>query len=277
MKTKLPLLAVALLAARALTSATPLAAPAAVHTKPDDTSPALTYLKAGTEPVAAPDTLGTTPAGWMAIELPGPFDGYVQNKDLTKSLDVTPGAPIHLGPKVDSGVLTLSEKGDKTVVTGILGKWTQIRLERKLIAYVNIGVAPGYLPPIATAPAGQTAAPSRNDNAFSAAPVAPIAYATGDGGRPGQPVSLADNTAALPRQFVGKFVTTRSAFRPRRPFDWALNDSAGKRYAYLDTSKLLLTEQIEKYADHDVVVFGTARASTDGKDIVIVIDTLQLK
>ena len=42
-------------------------------------------------------------------------------------------------------------------ITGIRGKWSQISLEKKLVGYINIGGAPGYLPPIATAPA--TAAP----------------------------------------------------------------------------------------------------------------------
>ena len=57
------------------------------------------------------------------------------------------------------------------------------------------------------------------------------------------------------------------------PYDYALNDDAGKRYAYLDISKLLLTEQIEKYIDHTVVVFGAAKNVPGGKDIVIMVET----
>ena len=82
--------------------------------------------------------------------------------------------------------------------------------------------------------------------------------------------------AALPRQFAGWFVSTRRPFMPRRPYDYALNDDAGRRYTYLDLSKLLLTEQIEKYVGHKVVVFGRARPA-GGQDIVITVETLQLR
>jgi len=66
-------------------------------------------------------------------------------------------------------------------------------------------------------------------------------------------------------------------FPPRRPYGYALTDGSGRRFAYLDVSKLLLTDQIEKYLNLNVVVFGTARNSTDTRDIVITIETLQLK
>ncbi|MBI5766574.1 MAG: hypothetical protein HZA93_02185 [Verrucomicrobia bacterium] len=276
MKTK-PAILAALLAAVVPALAAPLAGTTAVHTKPDDASPAITFLKAGTDPVPAPGTVASTPAGWVAIELPGPFEGYVINKDLNKSLDIIPGAKIHLAPKESAGVLTLAEKNDKTKITGLHGKWTQIRLERTLIGYVNIGGAPGYVPPIATATAGGSATPPPAEAALSPAPVAPGVYGTAAPGQPAPTIAAADSASTLPRQFAGKFVSTQSPFRPRRPFDWALNDDAGKRYAYLDVSKLLLTEQIEKYVGHKVVVFGTARGSADGKDIVITIETLQLK
>jgi hypothetical protein len=42
-------------------------------------------------------------------------------------------------------------------------------------------------------------------------------------------------------------------------------------------SKLLLTEQIEKYIDHAVVVYGAAKNATDGRDIVIEVESLQLR
>jgi len=255
----------AFLASAAALAAVPINVTTAVHTQPDDTSPAITFLKAGSDATATSDSLASTPAGWMAIDLPGPFDAYVQDKDLTKSLDMKPGVPIRLAPEATAGVLTTATKDDKTNITGQRGRWLQIHLERKLIGYIRIGGTAGYLPPIATTPAG--AAPTAGSAAaapMSPIPVAPVAY-------------LGESTSELPRQFAGKFASTRSPLRPRRPYDWALNDDAGKRYAYLDVSKLLLTEQIEKYTDHQVVVFGAARATADGKDIVIQIETLQLK
>ncbi|HVS52231.1 MAG TPA: SH3 domain-containing protein [Opitutaceae bacterium] len=268
-------------AATAALGAAPLAETTAVHTKPDAAAPAITFLKAGTEPVAVTGAVADTPAGWMAIELPGPFEGYVESKDLMKSLDVKPGAPIRLAPKPDAPVLAVAEKGDKTSIAGIHGKWMQISLEKKLTGYINLGGTPGYLPPLATTPATAAPAPLNPPSTaapLSPAPVAPSAYGVTTAGQPAPMVNLGDGGASsLPRQFAGKFVTTRRAFTPRRPYDWALNDDAGKRFAYLDVSKLLQTDQIEKYANHEIVVFGTARSTVDGKDLVIQVETLQLK
>ncbi len=275
MKTKLLSATLLALQFSAALVAAPLATTTAVHTKPDSTSPAISFLKAGTEPVAVANALATTPAGWLAIELPGPFEGYVENKDLAKSLDVKPGSPIRLAPKADAGVLALAAAGDKIEITGLRGKWTQISLQKSLTGYIHIGSTPGYLPPIATTPAApKPAAPAP----VAASPVTPSVYGVATPGQASPMLNLGDGgSTTLPRQFAGKFVSTRRAFAPRRPFDYALEDDAGKRYAYVDISKLLLTEQIEKYIDRHVVVFGTARNAPDAKDIVITIETLQLR
>ncbi len=274
MKTKSVSFTLLLCAATVAAGAAPLTSTTAVHTKPDASSPAITYLKAGTEPTPAVTALSSTPAGWMAVELPGPFEGYVENKDLAKSLDVKPGANIRLAPKLDAGVLAVAQKDDKTSITGLRGKWTQISLEKKLTGYIRVGGTPGYTPPIATTPATAATPPA----APSPAPVAPGVYGVASSGQPATMVNLGDGgSSTLPRQFAGKFVSTRRPFVPRRPYDYALNDDAGKRYAYVDISKLLQTEQIEKYVDHNVVVFGAAKPTPDGKDIVIQVETLQLK
>ena len=273
MKTHLRLLS-ALLATAVAAAAAPLTATTAVHAKPDETSPAITYLKAGSEPTTVPAAVATTPAGWMAVELAGPFDGYVQNKDIMKNLDVRAGAPIYLSPKVEGGEFTTMDKVDKADITGLHGKWTQVRLQKKITGYIRVGGLPGYLPPIATNPATSIT----NAPPLDAAPVTPVAYGVTTAGRPAPMLNLGDGgSSTLPRLFQGKFVSTRNPFRPRRPFDWALNDDAGERYAYLDVSKLLLTEQIDKYTDHVVVVYGAAKSVPGRKDIVIEVESLQLK
>ena len=269
MKTKLALLAFFLAARGAF--AAPLPATTAVHAQPDANSPAIATLKAGTEPTPVQDQLATTPSGWLAVELPGPFEGYVQNKDIAKSLDVKIGAKIHLTPKTDSGVITTMEAADKAEITGLHGRWTQVKVEKTLTGYIYLGTTEVASKPAADAPPAAEPAP------FQTAPVAPIGQGVTAAGK-SVPVNLASgNGATLPRLFQGKFVSTRSPFKPRRPFDWALHDDAGKRYAYLDISKLLLTEQIESYADHVVVVYGAARPGPDGKEMVIQVESLQLK
>jgi hypothetical protein len=273
MKTKF-LTLIALLAPLASISA-PLTETAAVHTKPDQGSAVVTFLKAGTEPAAVTDAMANSPAGWLAVELPGPFEAYVQNKDLTKGLDVKVGANIYLTPKADGGVLAVAIKDDKVTLTGLHGKWTQIQLARKITGYIFIGGMPGYLPSIATTSpsAGTTVTPP-----MSAPPVTPGVYGVATPGHAAPMVNLGDGgSTTLPRQFVGKFISTRRPLAPRRPYDWALADDAGKRYAYLDLSKLLLTDQIENYANHSVVVFGAAKNAPDSREIVIQVESLQLK
>lgn len=274
MKTKLLALA-ALLAALSPIVAAPLTATTAVHTKPDEKSPAMSFLKAGNEPVVATGA-ANVPAGWMAVELPGPHTGYVQNKDLEKSLDVIPGAPIYLGPRTDSGVLTVAEKNDRTAIDGILGKWSRLSVDKKLVGYIRVGSASPLLPEIAVAPA--VPAPKNSTQVSMVSPIPPVAHGVATPGQAAPMINLGDGgSASLPRSFQGRFVSTRRPLMPRRPYDWALNDDAGKRYAYLDISKLLQTEQIESYADHMVVVYGSAKASPDGKDILIQVESLQLK
>jgi hypothetical protein len=252
--------------------AAPLTVTTAVHTKPDPASPAISFLKAGAEAVAAPNAPANLPAGWIAIELPGPFEGYVENKDLNKDLDLKPGSNIRVAPKADAGVLAIAEKNDKVSITGLRGKWTQISVEKKLFGYVNVAGGPSN--PVVSTPAGTAPPPAP----MSPAPVATAVYGSTAPGQAASMVNLGDGgSSALPRQFAGRFVSTRRALAPRRPYDYALNDDAGKRYAYLDISKLLLTDQIEKFVDHSVVVFGAARNVPDTKDIVIQVETLQLK
>lgn len=251
-------------------AAAPLSRTTAVHTQPDATAAVITTLKAGTEPVAAPDPGADIASGWMAIELPGPFEAYVENKDLTKSLDVKPGAPIRLAPSEEGGVLAVGDPEDKTKITGLRGRWTQISLERPIVGYIRVDSTARQPPPLATTPA---AAPKA---APPAAP-APVTPAVGAAGRPAPSVERGDSGGStLPRQFAGQFVSTRRPFTPRRPYDYALNDEAGRRYAYLDISKLMLTDQIENYVGRAVVVFGTARTPSGGQEIVIVVESLRL-
>ncbi|MFA5264444.1 MAG: SH3 domain-containing protein [Opitutaceae bacterium] len=265
-----------LLAATSLQAAV-LTATTAVHTKPDIEAPVITYLKAGSTATPTADSLATSPAEWMAIELSGPFEAYVQNKEIGKSLDVRPGATLHLLPKPDSGVLATMEAGDKMEITGLRGKWTQIKLTKKITGYIHVtgssAATAGTYPSQAPVPA-QASAPAP----VQQSPVQPSAYGVGSAGQPAPMVNLGDGgSSTLPRAFQGKFVSTRRPFAPRRPYDYQINDDAGVRFAYLDLSKLLLTEDVTNYIDRTVAVFGAARNIPGTKNIVIEVESLQLK
>lgn len=269
-----------LLAATSL-SAAPVTKPTPVHPRPDAASPAITVLNPGTEPTPALGSAIKLPAGWTAVEIDGAHEAYILNKDLTKSLDVRPGSAFHTQPKVDSPILGTMQPGDQVEITGYHGKWTEVKVTKRVIGYVQ-GWSPAAAAPVASAstPASSTPpAQSRPAAApFSPPPGAPAAVTGGGPGRPAQMVDLGDGGAAsLPRLFQGKFVSTKSLLRPRRPYDYQLNDSAGERYAYVDISRLLQTEQIEKYIDRTITVYGTAKPVAGTKDIVIEAESLQLK
>jgi hypothetical protein len=255
MKVNLLLLAAALAAASL--HAAPLTETTAVQSRPEANAPAFAVIKAGTEPTLAAGV--TAPPGWLAVELSGPFEAYVQNKDFLKSLDIHPGASIRTAPKLSAPVLTKAEKGDSIEITGLFGKWTQVKFTKKIVGYIQLAgvtpAAPAPAPIIASVPAP-----------------APVAV---DNSTPGHAVGTDANT--LPRLLEGKVVSTRHPFTPRRPYDYQLDDASGSRLAYIDVSHLLLTVQMENYIDHTVDVYGPVKTMNNGNDLVILAESLQLK
>lgn len=56
-----------------------------------------------------------------------------------------------------------------------------------------------------------------------------------------------------------------------------MSDSSGRRLAFLNTDKLKLAGKMESYLDRMVSVTGTMRNTIDGKDLVIEVESLQVK
>ncbi len=277
MKIKTSLL-LALLAASSL-SAAPLSKTTAVHAQPNPSTPAIAVLNAGTEPVPATGLTVPVPPGWTAIELAGPHEVYVQNKDIMKSLDVKPGSNLYTAPKADAPVLTTMVKGDPAEISGLHGRWTQIRLQKKVIGYIGddsvispVASSATYSRPAistATAPAGVNAT---NNNA------SPVQIYAGPAAQPLAPTP--SNTlnpaaaAALPRLFEGVFVPAKR-FLAYKPYDYQLNDRSGQRYAFLDCSRLPKTEPLDRHIDRVITVYGSARVIEGTKDLVIEVDSIQ--
>lgn len=237
-------------------AAAPLMETTAIHAQPDAATPAIGYLKAGTEPAAAPNV--TAPDGWMAVALPGPHEAFVSNNDLSKGLNVRPGAALRLLPKADGPVLTTMQDGDQIEITGLRPGWTQVTLSRDVIGYIRIGgaaSAPAAAGPPAAVPPSPAAAPGLGVPVVSGGP------------------------AALPHTYQGMLVATRRILLvgPRPDYDYQLNSIEGKRIAYLDVSKILATEKMEKYLDNPVSVSGVLRQTENGRDLVIEVETLALQ
>jgi hypothetical protein len=279
MKTNRLALAVVLTASATQLDAAPLTATTAVHAKPNASAPAIAILKAGAEPVVVIDAAAAV--GWQAVELSGPHEVYVHGKDLTKNLDIKPGAEFRTAPKADAPVLATMTPGDKAEITGLRGKWTQMSLDKKIIGYIRTDGATGpaasaYAPKAASTPNSK---PETLNSSLPTAPIPATASTAGGPGRPAQMLNLGDGgSSALPRLFQGQLVSSRRLLGlAKSPYAFQLNDNAGARYAYLDVSKLLLTDQIDNYIDRTVVVYGTAKPVPNSKDIVIQVESLQLR
>lgn len=268
MKLNSSLFAALLFGAAASLSAAPTSQATPVHARPDASAPVIATLQAGSEPVSAP---GVTPTGWRAVTLTGPHEVYAANRDVTKGLDVRAGAPYLLDAKADAPAFALAEKGDALTIIDYRGRWTKFHLDKPVTGYIRtpvqtaspvVAAAPSAAAPTFDHTAPVAAAPTQTAAPVSVGRAAPV----GDGG-----------SSALPRLFQGTFASTYSPLRPRRPYDFQLNDDAGARYAYVDVSKLLATEQLNKYVGRTVVVYGTARSVGGGREMVVTAESLQLR
>jgi hypothetical protein len=261
MKTKLALIA---LAFAATLTADVLKTDTAVFVQTDPKSPVLARLKAG----ATVTVVGEAPAGWRRVEVSGPFEGYSLSRDITKGLDVREGGNVYAAPRKDAQVLAVAGAGDKFEVTGLAGgDWCQVRLDKNLQGFIAVGEAAN----IAAEP--KPAAPTT--------PVAPVpapAAPTAPNSNLGRPVPITGNTADMPRGVPGTLVLARRPIlNPNPPYDYQLIDTTGRRFAYVDTKRLVLTDKIENFLNQEVIVTGTLRNTVDGKDLVVAAESVVLK
>ena len=256
MKTTLCLSSAALLLAAALTAA-PLMETTAIQSAPDAAAPVIGYLKAGSEPVPAAGP--SAPAGWMAVEMPGPHEGYVNNNDFSKSLDVHPGAAIRQQPKADAPVLATMQEGDKVEITGLRSGWTQIKLRKTITGYIRVGG-------VAAAPvaAGAPAAAALPPPAVSPAPAAPVVVSSG----PASPMA---------RMYEGKLVKAARILlvAPRRDYPYELDNGEGQRIAFLDLTHVLSIEKVELILGRQVKLSGVLRQTENGRNLVIEVVSIE--
>jgi len=247
-----------ILAAR-IAQATPVMQTTAIMSKPDISSAALGVVTAGTEPEpASPGE--TAPEGWMAVKVTGPIDLYIENADLTKSLNPKVGSALRLEPKEEAPVAFLATANDPISITGLRGKWTRVKLSRDVVGYI------------------QTSNPSLTQAPQTGMPLVdkPVPVSTSPGKE--ADASSIDSKTIQPRYFEGKMVSTHSTFGLRKSiFAWEIQDSMGERVAYLDLEKIMQTEQIDSYVDHQIQVYGLPRLEVGTHSIVVSVESLRLK
>lgn len=256
MKTKLILLALAFAASL---SADTLKTDTAVFVQTDPKSPVLTRLKAG----STITVVGEAPAGWRRVEVSGPFEAYAQSRDITKGLEVREGGNIYAAPRKDAQLLAVAAAGDKSEVVGLAGgDWVQVRLEKKLQGFIAVGEAANISAEAAKPMVAVTAPPTPAGSSTAL----------------GRPVAPSANTADTPRLFAGTLVLARRPIiNPNPPYDYQVTDATGRRFAYVDTRRLLLTDKIENFLDREITITGTVRNTVDGKDLVIAAESMAIK
>ena len=257
MKTKLILL---VLAFAATLTADTLKTDTAVFVQTDPKSPVLARLKAG----STVTVVGDAPAGWRRVEVTGPFQAYAHSNDITKGLEVREGGNIYAAPSRTAQVLAVAAQGDKTEVTGLVknsSDWCEVRLEKKLQGFIAVGEAANI-----------------SADARPMAPVTAPAAPANPSTVLGRPAPMSGNTADTPRLFPGTLVLARRPIlNPNPPYDYQLTDSTGRRFAYVDTKRLLLTDKMENFLDRQITITGTVRNTVDGKDLVIAAESMTLK
>ena len=235
-----------------------LATDTAVFAQSDPKSAVLARLKSGTSVMI----VGEAPVGWRRIEITSPIEAYVHNRDMTKGMDVRVGANIYAAPKKDAQLLTVSAAGDKSEITGLHGEYCQIRLQKKLQGFIAVGETANTSALYNSGPAPVTAPPPPPGSVTT----------------PGRPVPMGADTSDMPRMFAGRFVLARRAIiNPNPLYDYQLMDVSGRRFAYVDTKRLLLNEKIDTYLDREISITGTIRNTVEGKDLVIAAESMQLK
>ncbi|AKC83001.1 hypothetical protein IMCC26134_09825 [Verrucomicrobia bacterium IMCC26134] len=248
-----------------------LAEAATAYAAPDSSSIALGTARAGSRIATTP-----APSGWQAVELAGPHTVYVAEKDTLKNFDIRPGASYLASPRADAPVIGIAGEKDAAQFADIAGRYNKFSLDRVLIGFVRLpvspvtavsAVTPGPVsaPVSAQAPAPATTAADANILRQDIPASAP-ARAASETGEP-----------QLARIFFGTLASSRSAFHPRRPYDFQLNDNNGNRLAFLDTSRLLLTEKLETFLERNITILGTAETSGSTGALVIHVETLKLR
>ena len=212
------------------------------------------------------------------MSLPGPHEAYVQNTYIQKDLAIKPDAPLYSAPETTATRMTTTVENDPIEITGLRGRWTQLRLNRPITGFVR-STTPAPAPPVPVPAPTPAPTYSNSPSAVQNTPVNDGAYLAPRSATPtpapGSP--SAGSMGALPRLFEGKVVSTRSPFHPRRPYDYAIVNEGGTRMAYLDFSKLMQLSQIEGYIDRDVTAYGPVEAVPSSNDIVVRVESLRLR
>ena len=206
--------------------------------------------------------------GWNWFEYEGSFRGFVENRQVGKDLEVSIGALVHLRPSSNSPILSIIEEGDPAkVIWG--GDWVEIEFTKAVPVYFRYPDHKGTeVPLIPSASPEDDSTGIRDQDSFSR---------NSKAASPSGSASEGPAATDLLRHFDGILQSTRKRAKSVELYQWKLVDPAGKRIAYVDTSKLLLSSPLQEFEGQNVVIYGAANSIKNSKSMVVIARSLRLK
>lgn len=235
----------------------------------------------------APYPAGQETTEWMTVNYPGSYVGYVEAANINKDLTVRKGSPIILQPKRGSQTLAIVDDSISPQIIELGEDWVMVYYEGNAPAYFRWpSAAPAVEPEVITVSSTPIAAAS--EPVVTEAPLAindvpPAASAVAAPPPPeleeivvtqqqAQVLPMAPpalTSKQIARTWEGKITEIKGISGWFNKYDYALEDSRGKRIAYIDTKGTLLFKPMDAYLDVPVVVDGTAEKIVDSVPILI--------
>lgn len=247
-----------------------------VFLRPDNNAPTVGELKSGDPRIAPSEPARLNEeqkeAGWEAISFLDDFRGFVRRVDLTKDLEVSPGALVYHSAKADpEQVLVRASAKDLFEVERLSGDWVEVSFRKPITGFVRAG---GQADPETAAPAYVTQAPVEDSQMqiFEDVPAPKAEKAQ-------KPVISSRN--AMPsdgvlRLFEGRLTKTRSFLGRGQPYQFQVLDPDGNRIAYLDLNKLLITTPLDSFLDQHFQFYGRAETVEGRRDFVIRVEHMRM-
>lgn len=241
-----------------------------VHLRPTTDSPVLGHLAEDAFRMKPPQPVSLSESekqeGWEAISFLDNLRGFVRRNDLTKDLNVAPGAAVFLSAEENPArLVTRAEANDNFEVAKLSGDWVEVSFRKPVTGFIR-----------RQADRAPDERKTETAEVVDQADEEEVAEVADTRRRPISDRAAIPNDGIL-RSFQGQLSKPRSFFGRQPPYPYQMVDSSGNRIAYLDLSKLLITAPMEHVLGRDYEFFGRAEPIAGRRDFVIHVERMQRK
>jgi hypothetical protein len=252
-----------------------------VYLHPSTNAPIIGRLSANDLQIAPSGETRLTPQhrqeGWEAIAFLDDFRGFVRRSDITKDLEVQVGARVYVSPEANENrILARAAANDLFEIERLSGEWVEVSFRKPVTGYIRSGETTASRAPDAFQP------PPAPTERASPEPEMPIFEdVPGPRADPSRSAPVSSREALATdgnmRLFEGRLSRSRSFLGRQQPYQFQLVDHQGNRVAYLDLNKLLITTPLDRFLDHNFLVYGHAEPIEGRRDFVIRAEHMRLK